>query len=310
MTLTYSNGIAIGEIVCYSPCLLVAVFLMARHGLRKAGGWYFLVMFSLVRILGAVFQLATINDPTSVSLRTGAAILTTVGFSALLLATLGLLTRLIHSIEKTGTTVNATRHIKIIEIVLFAGLIVGIIGGINAGKEASKPPYKYQPGTLSKVGTALFVACYAATVVATILTSLHTNSAELGEQRIIYTIFFSLPFLLVRLVYTLLSTFSHDKHFSLLGGSPTIILCVAIIEELIVTITYLAIGLTLAVVPKVVEGAYKHARENSESAEVPKKDNILLSTAKRSIIGRIVMSTTSRRQDDVEMHTQTGYGGK
>jgi hypothetical protein len=309
MTLTYSNGISIGEIICYTPCLVIAVYLMFRHGFGKAAGWYFLVMFSLARILGAAFQLATINNPTSVQLHTGAAILTSVGFSALLLATLGLLSRLITSIESTGKNMVATRIIKLIELALLVGLIVGIVGGVNAGDDAAKPPYKYQPGTLSKVGTAIFVACYAATVLVTILTSFHTNSAEPGERRIIYAILFALPFLFVRLVYSCFSTFSHDKHFSLLGGSQTILLFVAVLEELVVTITYLAVGLTLAVVPKPMEGAYKDARGNFSSVP-PKQDNILLRIAKRSIIGRIVMSLTARREEDVEMQAENIHGRK
>jgi hypothetical protein len=41
----------------------------------------------------------------------------------------------------------------------------------------------------------------------------------------------AIPFLLVRLVYSIFSTFTHNKSFNLLSGSVTILLCTALIEE-------------------------------------------------------------------------------
>src|SRR3954467_12272430 len=100
MTISYRNGVAIGELVVYIPSFFIAFFLAFRHGFHKSSGWYFLIVFSLARIIGPCMQLAAINNP-SVSLYTGALILQNVGLSPLILATLGFLSRVIESINRT-----------------------------------------------------------------------------------------------------------------------------------------------------------------------------------------------------------------
>jgi hypothetical protein len=50
MTIDYRNGVGIGEIIVYVPCLFVAIYLAIKHGLGRSSGWYFLIVFSLARI--------------------------------------------------------------------------------------------------------------------------------------------------------------------------------------------------------------------------------------------------------------------
>lgn len=87
------GGIAIAELIVYSPCLLVSVFLCAKFGFQRASGWIYTVIFCLARIIGSGFQLSTYSNP-SVSSYTGAFILNGIALSPLLLATLGILSRL------------------------------------------------------------------------------------------------------------------------------------------------------------------------------------------------------------------------
>jgi hypothetical protein len=305
MTLTYRNGLSIGEIVVYTPSLLVAIYLMVRHGLSRSAGWYFLVIFSLVRILGSSMELATIKNPTSVALQSGSAILLNVGFSPLMLATLGLLSRLIANIEQSTKLRITSRHLKIIETIITVGLILSIVGGVEAGEDASKPPYGYKIHTLTKVGVGIFIASYVATVLATILTSFHASVADAGQRRLLYAIAFALPLLLIRLIYSCFSTFGHNKHFGVISGSPTALLCMALLEELIITNTYLLVGLTLAVVPKIQEGTYEDDGNHDNPAQSPKQENIVLRIAKRTIIGKLVMVLIPKKQKDVEMHSQS-----
>jgi hypothetical protein len=74
-------------------------------------------------------QLATITHPTDAGLYEGSAILNNVGFSPLLLAALGLFSRLLSSINKTHNTFVQPRMLKLIEILVLVGLILGIVGG-------------------------------------------------------------------------------------------------------------------------------------------------------------------------------------
>ncbi|KAG9238438.1 hypothetical protein BJ875DRAFT_367896 [Amylocarpus encephaloides] len=304
MTFTYHNGISVAEIVAYTPCLLIAILLCIRHGFRRSAGFYFLIIFSLARILGGSMQLATISSPTSISLQTGSAILTGIGFSPLLLATLGLLSRLLDSINKSTKTLVTPLHMKLVETVITIALILGIAGGIEAGNNVSKPPYLFVPAKLTKVSIAIFIVCYAATVLAIIVTMFSLSAAEAGERRLFYSIAFALPFLAVRLVYSCLSTFTHAKQFSLLTGNATILLCVALIEEFIVTVNYEIVGLTLKKAATAPQGRQQVG--SVDSRERARKENVALRIAKRTIIGRIVMALMPKKEGDVEMQTRRG----
>lgn len=310
MTITYRNGVSIGEIVVYVPALCIAIFLAIKHGFGRSSGWYFLVVFSLARIIGAGMQLATINDPRNVSLYIGSAILTNVGFSPLELATLGLLSRLIESINKTHKTIVSSGVMKVIELIILVGLILGIVGGINAGN-AYTSTGTYVPNSLNKAGTALLIVSYVLTVIATIAVSLSASHAEPGEHRLLFAIAFALPLLLVRLVYSIFSTFAHNKNFNLITGNTTILLCVALLEELAVTICYEAVGLTLKKLPKKSHGVQQVGSVDSSDASAPmmqeKKENLALKIAKKTIIGRIVMAfvpSDDHKVRDVEMQSQ------
>jgi hypothetical protein len=314
MTLSYRNGISIAEIIIYVPCLAIAVFLAFRHGFGRNAGWLFLIMFCLARIIGPCMSLATISQPTNISLYTGAAILQNIGLSPLQLCTIGLLSRLLDNINKSTHTFINTRMLKFIETIIVVGLILGIVGGVNASTSFQNTG-TYQPGSLNKAGTSLFIVTYVGIVAATILISFSVSHAEKGEKRIIMAVAFSLPFLLVRLAYSIGSTFSYGKKFNLLTGNPTILLCVALLEEIIVVFAYEGTGLTLGKVVKIEhpEGARMihgnstefSREENMQQAQKQEKpDNVVLKIAKRSIIGRIVMSFVPDNSDNgaVEMN--------
>lgn len=314
MGLTFHQGIAAGEVAIYVPALLIAGFLTYKHGLGKSAGWYFLIVFSLARVLGGSTQLATINDPKNIGLLTATSILTNIGFSPLTLATLGLLSRLVESINKTQKNMHfsfSTKHLKTIEFLMTIALILGIVGGVNAGNAASKSPTGAAPTqTLSKVATAIFIVCYIATVLSTIITSLSISHAEEGEKRLLLAISLSLPFLAIRLIYSCIATFTTNKHFSLLTGSAWILLFVALLPELVVVVFYETTGLTLRAIPKDVHGNHQAVGSVSsadhfvDGPAAPKQDNVFLRIAKRTIIGRLVMAfipSTKEKRSDVEM---------
>ena len=311
MTLTYRNGVSIAEIVVYVPCLATAIFLAIRHGFGRSSGWYFLIVLCLVRIIGPCMQLATISDPTNTSLYTGVSILQNVALSPLQLATLGLLSRLIESINKTHSSVIKTPMLKVVELLVLVGLILGINGGIKASDNYTNTGI-YQVSPLTKAGTALFTVSFVFIVVASLATSFSVPHAEPGEKRIMMAIAISLPFLLVRLIYSIISTFGHFKSFSLLTGSTTVLLCLAIIEEFVIVVVYEAVGLTLQKASKIqhveeqpeTQGSHHHVPSNdSRNYQVPApKQNIALRIAKKSIIGQIVMAFIPNKKDrDVQM---------
>jgi hypothetical protein len=318
MTVTYRNGVSIAEIVVYVPALFIAAFLAIRHGLGQNSGWLFLIIFCLARIIGPCMQLATISDPTNTSLYTGSAILQNVGLSPLELAAIGLLSRLLDSIHKTKRTMLHTSMFHLIHLIIVVGLILGIVGGIDASDSYISSGFKsYTPTDLNKAGTALFIVSYVAIVILTVIMSFYVSHAEQGEKRLFMAVAISLPFILVRLVYSIISTFTKNKNFNLLNGSVTVVLCVALIEEFVVMAVYEGTGLTLKKVPKEehfeatqqicshdsaapVQGQHTDGRvPRQQKQQMP--ENKFLKIAKYTIIGRIVMALIPNKDKDVEM---------
>lgn len=127
--------------------------------------------------------------------------------------------------------------LKGLELILLVGVILGIVGGIDAGNSYSSTGH-YTPSSLNKVGTALLAVTFGFTVVAVVMTSFSTPHAEAGEHRLFFAIVASLPLMLARLVYSCFSTFTHNKNFNLLTGSTTLLLCLALLEEFIVVVIY------------------------------------------------------------------------
>ena len=92
MHLTPRAGVSIAELLIFTPSVLAAIVVCARHGFRRSSGWLHTLILCLVRIVGACCQLLTYHDD-SAGLVKATIILDSVGVSPLLLATLGLLSR-------------------------------------------------------------------------------------------------------------------------------------------------------------------------------------------------------------------------
>jgi hypothetical protein len=177
---------------------------------------------------------------------------------------------------------------------------------------------KFQPGSLNKAGTSLMIVAWVLLVIATALTSSSVSHAEHGERRIFMAVALALPFLLVRLVYSIFSTFTTNKSFNLLDGSPTVLLCVALIEEFIIVLLFEGTGLTLRKVVKEehVEGARIIPSSDSNTYSAPQQrqqpqnrgsDNKVLKALQYTIIGRIVMKFIPSNENDLEMQHQQHY---
>ena len=99
MSLTPRAGIAVAELVVYSPCAVALGFVIYRHGIGKQVGFYYLVTFTILRLTGAGLEIAADKNPNNQNLFAWASILQSIGISALLLAALGLLMRMsVHSV--------------------------------------------------------------------------------------------------------------------------------------------------------------------------------------------------------------------
>jgi hypothetical protein len=308
----YQNGVSIAELIVYFPCLVIAVFLAFRHGFRRSSGWLFLVIFCLIRIVGACFDLATIGDPTNLSLYIGYSILQTIGLSPLELAALGLLSRLITSINMRKTTFTQPRHMKFIQLIVTVGLILGIVGGVNSSDSYASNGNRIVPSNLTKAGLGLFILSFLLIILSTFFLSFDVSHAELGEKRLLLAVALSLPFLLVRLIYSCIAVFGSDTTFR---SNTTILLCMAYLMEFIVVVIYEAVGLTLQRVhvppvgnsyvaphgmatrgPQPVNGTYDMEHGSAKGPSVGHQ--VVDTLGRRTFIGRLITGEPRQSRRD------------
>ena len=94
MTITHRGYVSIAELIVYVPALILAFILCARHGFNRASGWIYTIILCLVRVVGSVCQLLTYSNHSD-GLLQATLIIDSIGISPLLLATLGMLSRLL-----------------------------------------------------------------------------------------------------------------------------------------------------------------------------------------------------------------------
>jgi hypothetical protein len=250
MALTSWNYLSIVVLAIYTPVLVVGIFLWVHHG-RQRGSWLYLTAFAIIRLVGASLQLTTIGAQTSTAIgfQAAAARLFYIRLSPLLLATLSLLRRVHRGINKTHRTGITPLHLRLVPISVAVALVLVIIGvSISANDLAEVGVYTIQITT--EVGVALFVVVYATTVLIAGIFIRYRSHVEVGERRVLIAVIASIPFVLVRLIYTILATFTSTKKFSVIDGSVVIMACATDMEEIVVVMIYEAVGLTLRRIPE------------------------------------------------------------
>jgi tryptophan-rich sensory protein len=90
---TFSDGVAVWRLVYFTFALVGSLVASWKHGFGKNSGWIYLAIFSIIRIINSSAQLATVsgNNPTAATV---AAVTGFLGLSPLLLASLGLISRM------------------------------------------------------------------------------------------------------------------------------------------------------------------------------------------------------------------------
>lgn len=201
-SLDAKGDLAAVEIAFFTPALLISIAVVIRHGFAKQLGWLYLVILSLLRLVGGsvVLYMETQNDYSS-GLLTTAAITSAVGTAPLLLALLGFLERINEGMAGKGVNTQIFRFIHLASLV---GLILAIVGGTDeSGSEPSSTGR-----SLMKAASILFLAMYLALCGVTLLTFHRRTHIFPSEKKLLYAGLAALPLLLVRIIYTVIVSFS------------------------------------------------------------------------------------------------------
>ncbi|KAM3413993.1 hypothetical protein BST61_g10657 [Cercospora zeina] len=204
VSLTTHGILAVAELAFFAPAFVVSVGLCIKHNIIRNSGWFYMVLISILRMVGAscVLYMETQNNYSS-GLQETAAITSAVGTAPLLLALLGFVSRVNESMRPGGISKNAFRAIHLVSL---AALVLSVFGGINTAKSHKD---SYDLGrTLLKAGAVVFFFIWMALSALAIYTFCRASRAPSSESKLLLVSVSVLPFLLVRLVYTLAVSFS------------------------------------------------------------------------------------------------------
>jgi hypothetical protein len=133
---------------------------------------------------------------------------------------------------------------KIVHTPAVIALILCIVGATNASS-----PEQIDSENTVHIGVILYAVVFGMLVVLTFGAWLAKRKTGDGEGLLILAVIGALPFIFIRLLYALLSAFSHSRSFNPAIGSETTELFMAVLEEMVVVVIYIGTGLKLPAVP-------------------------------------------------------------
>ncbi|KAM3540772.1 hypothetical protein ARSEF1564_006337 [Beauveria bassiana] len=251
------DGLAVAQILLYTPFLGGAMMLCLRHGLAKAAGWRYLAVLALVRLIGSALRLASLSSPTNQSLYIGWLVLGGLGLGPLILTLLGLLSRTFASMRRNGHDIVPPLAHRAIQTLMLVAVILLLVGGfsgstltVSGGGGAPQITY----AATSRAGSGIVIAVYVLLCAETLLAFVNQGYVAQGEHRIVLAVVVCLPFVLVRLVYSAILVFGHVR------STAWLMLSMEVVVEAVVVLVCEVVGFTLAKVPEEVKAEDAEAR--------------------------------------------------
>jgi len=211
-----------------------------------------------VRIVGGATQIAAEQNPSNITLDTMSYTLTSAGLSPLLLATIGFLATVCQRTLSDDPLI--ARGLKIMSLICTIALILAVVGGVDMGN--AKTTADLNKGEdLRHAGAILFAVLFGLIFLLHMRCWSNVNSIMKARRTLLAAISLALPFLLVRVVYTVLSAFSPVTQsasasgkvsmttsdsplakFSATSGSWAIYLFMSVLTEYAAVMVYLVAG--------------------------------------------------------------------
>ncbi|RDW92654.1 hypothetical protein BP5796_02048 [Coleophoma crateriformis] len=232
----------------FTPLFIGASYTLYLHGFKKAQGYIFVTLFTLVKLVGAAMSIdVQINQ--NAALYTPAAILSTVVLSPLLLATASL----VNAKSETDKAVSKGSRFarpsisRLTQLLIIVSLSLGIVGGLDAFATVAT---NISTGQLYLRIAAGFSVGAWVLICVSLAGNWNKRQYMDGLSQALYPIIavVILPLLAVRLVYTCGIAITIDttmtQVFNALTGSWVLYLCIAWLPEIFIGAAFVAVGVT------------------------------------------------------------------
>ncbi|KAL9581967.1 MAG: hypothetical protein Q9203_005688 [Teloschistes exilis] len=214
-------AISIAQLAVYIILCPLAAFVAFRHGFGKSSGWLYLVIFTVIRIASSALGIVNHQHPTSES---------------------DLVWYWPWAVNESIPSLLRVRIIRFLHISNLLALILSFVGGTRLS--FNDPSSQSQGRDLAKVSIIIFLVVSIISSAIAVLTFLEKISIPQGERRLLFGVLAALPFIFVRILYTIMADFVNNSTFKIYGRNVMVQLCMAIIEEMVATIIFIAVGLT------------------------------------------------------------------
>ncbi|KAK9452140.1 uncharacterized protein V1518DRAFT_369819 [Limtongia smithiae] len=258
-SLDQRGDIAAAEIAFYAIALCFCVLNNIRHGFSRKQGWLLITLFALMRFVGSI--LVVVIQQTSsdnVSLYIAEVTISSIALTPLISATLIFLIRAFRFYvpESSGSSLHDIA-IRVLSLILLASIILSIVAGSQMSNYTDDSKVS-SAIMLSHVAVCLLTGVYGVIVIVTglLIFSPYSAPTTTTPTMLLHAIALSLPFLLVRIIYSLLSAFtlsvatggyfgSGGSKFNNITGSWQIYLGMGVIMEFAIIIIYVVCGVLL-----------------------------------------------------------------
>ncbi|KAG5925314.1 hypothetical protein E4U42_004412 [Claviceps africana] len=242
--------ISIVGIPIYVGFLACAIWLCVKHGFFNSEGWHFIIIIAISRLISFGLRLALLSDPANMSIWLGWVVINSLGLGPLILLLLSLVMHVFECINRQGHVVLRPLYQRVIKLLVLVAIILSIVGGTNSSYGIEGGVISIKFNALTHVGTGLLIG---ATVIlcgeAGLALRCHMQGfAAQREHRIILGVLASLPFVILRLVYSCLTVLAH------INSSVWLYLCLAILTEVAVVLMLEVLGLMLEKIPRRTKG--------------------------------------------------------
>ncbi|OAG11594.1 uncharacterized protein CC84DRAFT_1159085 [Paraphaeosphaeria sporulosa] len=123
----------------------------------------------------------------------------------------------------------------LVQLVLTLGIVLSIVGGTSITPSANG---SHTPPTSSNAGVVLYIVGFVAILFILLVSVPHRAVVPARERHVPIVIFLALPFIAVRLLYSILSVFVHDHLFSIATGSAAVNIGMSVDEEFLGTLLW------------------------------------------------------------------------
>ncbi|KAH7912991.1 hypothetical protein BJ138DRAFT_1082435 [Hygrophoropsis aurantiaca] len=246
MSLDTQGKLAIAAIALYVPFLVLTFRVAYKYGIAGEG-WILLFIFSLIRVVGGGLLVAAEEiRPAVTGLYIGGYALEASGLSPLLLCSLGLL----HTVfQAPDGEARYSRPFRLLHLLGTGALVLTIIGITSTSPSSSS-----SANTMRRAGVLLFALLYVIILLITGFAWTRASTIMKHRKSLLLAISIALPFLAVRTLYSILSTFSSDTFesttpntsslakFNMFSGEWQIYVVMEVLMEYAIVILYTGAG--------------------------------------------------------------------